>query len=124
MNWKTHLGMCRGEDCHYLCTFGPNQSRCRNVPNDIPVCTLQAMYNEALITMFAGFHPDSFWDPSDYADKLSEVPEEKEMPKEDSKENVNSMNSSGDMSELKKVIEMQGKELVRLRTLVECKNSQ
>jgi hypothetical protein len=82
------------------------------------------MYNEALITMFAGFHPDSFWDPSDYVDKLPEVPEEKEMPKEDSKENVNSTNNSGDMSELKKVIEMQGKELERLRTLVECKNSQ
>lgn len=35
----------------------------RNAPNDIPLCTLQAFYNEALLTMFAGYHPDHFWDP-------------------------------------------------------------
>ncbi|KAL7507013.1 hypothetical protein ACHAXN_004238 [Cyclotella atomus] len=37
----------------------------RNAPNDIPLCTMLAMYNESLITMFAGFHPDSYWDESD-----------------------------------------------------------
>lgn len=37
----------------------------QNAPNDIPLCTMMAMYNEALITMFAGFHPDSYWDDSD-----------------------------------------------------------
>jgi hypothetical protein len=37
----------------------------RNAPNDIPLCTMMAMYNESLITMFAGFHPDSYWDESD-----------------------------------------------------------
>ena len=35
----------------------------RNVPNEIPLCTLHALYNEALVTMFAGYNPDSFWDP-------------------------------------------------------------
>jgi predicted membrane chloride channel (bestrophin family) len=34
----------------------------RNVPNDLPVVTLQAEFNEALITMYAGYHPDAFWD--------------------------------------------------------------
>ena len=34
----------------------------RNAPNDVPLCTLLAFYNEALITMFAGFHPDAYWD--------------------------------------------------------------
>ena len=34
----------------------------RNVPNEIPVVTLQAQFNEALVTMYAGYHPDAFWD--------------------------------------------------------------
>jgi hypothetical protein len=33
----------------------------RSVPNDIPLCTMLAYYNEALITTFAGFHPDAYW---------------------------------------------------------------
>lgn len=36
----------------------------RNVPNDIPLCTLQAMFNETLVTFYAGYHPDSYWDPN------------------------------------------------------------
>ena len=35
----------------------------RNIPNELPVVTYQAEFNEALITMYGGFHPDSFWDP-------------------------------------------------------------
>ena len=42
----------------------------KNVPNDMPVCILQAMYNEALATMFSGFNPDSFWDPEIYQSSL------------------------------------------------------
>lgn len=38
----------------------------RNVPNDLPLVTLHAMYNEALVTMYSGFNPDSFWDPALY----------------------------------------------------------
>jgi hypothetical protein len=34
----------------------------RNAPNDIPLCTMMATYNEALVTMYSGFHPDSYWD--------------------------------------------------------------
>lgn len=33
----------------------------RNVPNEIPLVTIQAQFNEALIVMFAGYHPDHFW---------------------------------------------------------------
>lgn len=33
----------------------------RSVPNDIPLCTMLAYYNEALITTYAGFHPDAYW---------------------------------------------------------------
>ena len=83
------------------------------------------MYNEALITMFAGYHPDSFWDPNDYKDMLPRVPEEKESPKEDSKNNVKSANNNlGDVSELRKIIELQGKELEQLRILIEGEHIQ
>ena len=33
----------------------------QNTPNDIPLTTFQAQFNEALITMYAGYHPDAFW---------------------------------------------------------------
>ena len=33
----------------------------RSVPNEIPLCTMLAYYNEALITSYAGFHPDAYW---------------------------------------------------------------
>jgi hypothetical protein len=34
----------------------------RNVPNDIPLNNFQAQFNEALVCMFAGFHPEAWWD--------------------------------------------------------------
>jgi Bestrophin, RFP-TM, chloride channel len=33
-----------------------------NVPNDLPLTTFQAQLNEALVTMYAGYHPDSWWE--------------------------------------------------------------
>ena len=33
----------------------------RNVPNDLPLNFFQAQFNETLLTMFAGYHPESFW---------------------------------------------------------------
>jgi hypothetical protein len=40
----------------------------RNVPNELPVCTLMAEFNEALVTMYAGYHPDFFWEAPDEND--------------------------------------------------------
>jgi len=34
----------------------------RNFPNELPLVNIMAQFNEGLITMFAGYHPDSFWD--------------------------------------------------------------
>jgi predicted membrane chloride channel (bestrophin family) len=34
----------------------------RNIPNELPLVTFQAQVNEALMTMYSGFHPDFFWD--------------------------------------------------------------
>ena len=32
-----------------------------NPPNDIPVNNLHAQYNEAIMCMFRGWHPDAYW---------------------------------------------------------------
>jgi predicted membrane chloride channel (bestrophin family) len=50
-----------------LCLAGVNEvareleNPFRNVPNELPLVTFMAQYNEALITMYAGYHPDFFW---------------------------------------------------------------
>jgi len=43
-----------------------------NVPNEIPLTVLQAMFNDALITVFAGFHPDHYWNADDYRNLKSQ----------------------------------------------------
>lgn len=51
-----------------LCILGINEvareleNPFRNIPNELPLVTIQAQANEALYTMFAGYHPDLFWD--------------------------------------------------------------
>ena len=32
----------------------------RGMPNDLPLNLFQAQFNEALVTMFSGFHPDAW----------------------------------------------------------------
>ena len=33
----------------------------QNMPNDIPLNNFQAQFNEGLMVMFFGYHPDSYW---------------------------------------------------------------
>ena len=33
----------------------------QNVPNDIPLNNFQAQFNEGLMVMFLGYHPDAYW---------------------------------------------------------------
>lgn len=33
-----------------------------NVPNDVPLNNYQAQFNEGLMVMFYGYHPDAYWD--------------------------------------------------------------
>lgn len=40
----------------------------KNAPNDIPLNNFQAQFNEALITVFSGFHPYSWWEINIAAD--------------------------------------------------------
>eukprot|EP00956_Cyclotella_meneghiniana_P019511 scaffold33389_cov91-Cyclotella_meneghiniana.AAC.5 len=59
----------------------------RNAPNDIPLCTMMAMYNEALITMYAGFHPDSYWNEADVLASQGVVGESNDMSVKESQDN-------------------------------------
>jgi predicted membrane chloride channel (bestrophin family) len=34
----------------------------QNVPNDIPLNNFQAQFNESLMNMFTGYHPDAYWE--------------------------------------------------------------
>lgn len=63
-------------EIHYLtrCVlqYSFRENPFRNVPNEIPLVTLQAQYNEALLTMYAGYHPDFFW--KDSAERYKKAP--------------------------------------------------
>lgn len=43
----------------------------RNVPNDLPLNNMQAQFNEALLVMFAGFHPESWWTMGENKNSIS-----------------------------------------------------
>lgn len=45
----------------------------RNVPNDLPLNNFQAQFNEALVVMFAGFHPEAYWIIGDNQETISEA---------------------------------------------------
>jgi len=53
--------------CTVLCFTGLHEvsreleNPFRNVPNDIPLNNFQAQFNEALMVMYFGYHPDAWW---------------------------------------------------------------
>jgi Bestrophin, RFP-TM, chloride channel len=47
------------------------ESPFQNVPNDLPLTTFQAHLNETLVTLYAGYHPDSWWNVAPDFDELS-----------------------------------------------------
>jgi hypothetical protein len=59
--------------CTVLCFLGIHQvareleNPFQNVPNDLPLRLFQAQFNEALVSVYAGFHPDDAnfesWNP-------------------------------------------------------------
>lgn len=55
----------------------------QNAPNDLPLLTFQAQFNEALVTLYAGFHPDSWWEAS------KSVKNDLSVDKDDSQEDGN-----------------------------------
>jgi len=43
----------------------------RNAPNDLPLNNFQAQFNEALLAIYAGFHPEAWWSVAD--DDIQEI---------------------------------------------------
>jgi len=102
----------------------------RNDPNDLPINTFQAFFNEALYTMYAGYHPDLYWEPKKKKTKKNQ----QQAGEADNAENRgnsknhkitrndNEPSSSSDpidVAELKTLLEVQGREIERLRKIVE-----
>mmetsp|Transcript_10859 Transcript_10859/g.21533 ORF Transcript_10859/g.21533 Transcript_10859/m.21533 type:complete len:507 (+) Transcript_10859:238-1758(+) len=65
----------------------------RNTPNDLPLCTMQAHFNEAMMTMFVGYHPDSWWASPPLLHKKSDSDNTEEIQDDDTAVEVS---SSGD----------------------------
>lgn len=84
----------------------------KNFPNEIPLLTLSAMFNESLITMFAGYHPDHFWNGDDFRHLPPAVGTKDRMESSKSK----SVDDKATMSvkELQALVEKQAAELERL----------
>jgi len=55
----------------------------RNNPNDLPLCTMQAQFNEAMMVMFVGYHPDSWWASTSLEYKNNDGDEREEITKRD-----------------------------------------
>lgn len=45
----------------------------QNVPNDVPLNNFQAQYNESLMQMFTGYHPDAHWEVVEKKEEAAEV---------------------------------------------------
>jgi predicted membrane chloride channel (bestrophin family) len=48
------------------------ESPFRNVPNEVPLVTMQARFNEGLFVMFSGYNPDGFWDGEGWLRRIAE----------------------------------------------------
>eukprot|EP00542_Grammatophora_oceanica_P022122 CAMPEP_0194033986 /NCGR_PEP_ID=MMETSP0009_2-20130614/6433_1 /TAXON_ID=210454 /ORGANISM="Grammatophora oceanica, Strain CCMP 410" /LENGTH=601 /DNA_ID=CAMNT_0038674721 /DNA_START=104 /DNA_END=1912 /DNA_ORIENTATION=- len=96
----------------------------RNVPNDVPLVTFLAQFNEALIVMFAGYHPDLFFDPTRHRDKKSTEAGgrgkgDAEQPTGHEPESGSEQTELTDISQLQALLEEQGREIERLKSLVD-----
>lgn len=103
----------------------------KNIPNEIPLVTLQAMFNEALITLYAGYHPDHFWDADEYREYGARKIELDDHPSGESfrisPRNLDIPQSTKakaplNMKELQDLVSKQQTEIERLCAIVEGKN--
>ena len=95
------------------------ESPFQNVPNDIPLNNFQAQFNEALMTMFFGYHPDAYWEvgmkeePEPELEDVHEVDEDTETKKSTAEEPTSSQSTklvTFDISETNLVSEKDSKE--------------
>jgi predicted membrane chloride channel (bestrophin family) len=54
----------------------------RNAPNDLPLNNFQAQFNEALVCVFAGFHPEAWWDVDENIKSLGGNERTNDLPME------------------------------------------
>jgi predicted membrane chloride channel (bestrophin family) len=90
----------------------------RNTPNDIPLVTFQAQYNEALLTMYAGYHPDAYWDPSSAGESKSTRSEDMANQSQTTSETSEEKNNDLEIRELRALLEKQGQEIKQLYELL------
>jgi len=60
----------------------------QNVPNDLPLTTFQAQLNEALVTMYAGYHPDAWWELAPERTEVSDIEEEEAVSLDEGSEEL------------------------------------
>jgi len=70
----------------------------RKPPNEIPVCTLQAQFNEALITAYSGYHPDAYF--ADFKPRPSGFKESIQSCSSQSQKSISSLGQSEGSSKL------------------------
>lgn len=56
----------------------------QNAPNDLPANNFHAQFNEALMSMFAGYHPDAYWEVKETVVEESNVDSAASLPDIDS----------------------------------------
>lgn len=85
----------------------------RNTPNDVPLCTFLAMYNEALITLYAGYHPDHYWDADEYRSRYSTsaISKHSIIPEEQEKSAPQSTEPTITMEQLQALIQKQSEQI-------------
>ena len=88
----------------------------RNVPNEIPVVTLQALFNEALIVLYSGYHPDQYWNGDDY--RKSDLGDTTEDETSSDKEKAPQDTKPLTMPQLQSEVVKQKKEIERLNQLI------
>jgi hypothetical protein len=93
----------------------------RNVPNEIPLVTMMAHFNEALITMYAGYHPDHYWDDDRRMRKRTEARKQAQAPKASCSDKTAEENRVGreEISMLKRQLEEQAKLIARLASKID-----
>ena len=96
----------------------------RNVPNELPLVTMQAQFNETLLVMYAGYHPDLFWaeeaEGIRKANRMSDIKEQDDDSFEglESAPKVKLAQQSGEdprVKELSDMLKQQGKEIEALK---------
>jgi predicted membrane chloride channel (bestrophin family) len=90
----------------------------RNVPNELPLVTFQAEYNEALITMYSGWHPGQFWDGDKILRQQNIKRKQQTKPNFNGNNDASSSDHGAEIAELKRQLTEQSKLIQELSQAV------